>query len=346
MDRPLARILHVEPRMLTSRVSVKRVPFEGRPSERIRMWLWGRNSVRSGIWFALLLGIGLNLLALVIACIIKVPMLGLQGDIDGIPMMLVATAGFSGALFGFLQAVAIFAVQLRSQQDTSMLPLTPLIARRYFTFLILGGVAGVTIANLIGSFAAPILPVGRNALAVLTWINLLAVPVATLFAFWYLATIVSEAGEADMDIALPVLRATMRAQAVADARVVALLNEYGNALESTGIKYNPFAGSRQWSQNNSIRRIMFTKSGVIRDLDCKRLQRVGKLLEQLHPRPELSITVAFDQPLTTESALILTWDVGYNPDTPSEAPAISDEFTKKLGSALNQSIIVNKGVTE
>lgn len=339
IDRPLARILRTDPRMLSSRVALERVPFKGSVSERIRLWLWERHSVRSCIWLAILLSIGLCLTALGVALVIDVPMLGPRVYIDGIPSMLIATAGYGGAIFGFLQAVTIFAVQLRSQQDTSMLPLVPLIARRYFTFLILGSVAGVTIANLIASFAAPVLPVSRSALAALTWINLLAVPAVTLSAFWYLAAIVSEIGDADMDIALPVLRATMRAQALADIRKITLLNAYGSALERAGIKCIPFAESRLDVGNKSIERIEFTKSGVVHDLDCIRLQRVGILLRQVSPPPEALVAVVYGQTIQKDDALILAWDSSRTPISSGGAPAISNELRRQIRTALNSSHI-------
>lgn len=340
IDRPLARLLRTKPRMLSSRVSVERVPFRGPLRLRIKLWLWELHSVRSGICLAIALGVGLCALALGAAMVCDVPMLGPHGDIDGIPMTLVATAGYSGALFGFLQAVAIFAVQLRSQQDTSMLPLIPLIARRYFTFLILGSVAGVTIANLLASFAAPILLDDRSSLAALTWINLLAVPAATLAAFWYLSAIVSEAGDADMDIALPVLRATMRAQSRSDTLRVAMLSAYISALDNAHIEYNPFAELRLTTKNKLIQRIQLQKSGVVHDLDCIRLESIRKIVEQFSPRPEVAITVAIDQHVPSNCAMILAWSSGGPTPHATPPPSWSDDIQRRLESSLNAAIFV------
>ena len=269
-------------------------------------------------------------------------MLGLQSDIDGIPTMIIATAAYLGGLFGFLQAVTIFAVQLRSQQDTAMLPLTPLIARRYFTFIILGAIAGVTIANLLAALAAPVLPVSRSAFGALSWINLFAVPGATIAAFWYLAKIVSEAGEADMDVALPVLRATMRAQTHADARQVELLNQYGRCLEVAGIKYDPFANSRLRATRATVVRITFGEPGTVHDVDCHRLSRVAQLLTTIPSSPQAAVTVAVGQTLSSDNALVLTWE---SPAAPAEAPSatpISDEIQHRLGAALVGVLIVRR----
>lgn len=333
LDRPLARLLRLKPRMLTSRVSIKRVPFKGTRRERIRYWVWEHHSVRSGLWVAILTGVGLCILSLGVAAIIDVPMLGPQTDIDGIPTTLVATAGYGGALFGFLQAVAIFAVQLRSQQDTSMLPLTPLIARRYFTFFIMASIAGVTIANLIASFAVQLLPELQRAFAALILLNMLAVPALTLAALWYLTTIVAEAGEADMDIALPVLRATMRAQSTADARTVALLNEYVEALKEATIEYSPFAGTSLASATTPRVRVPFRKPGVIHDLDCTRLSRIGELLDGLDDRPKAAI--AFANALSENDALLLDWE-----GTGSADGRVDARTQRKLSSLLNSSFYV------
>lgn len=337
LDRPLAWLLRLKPRMLTSRVAIRRVPYSGTRRDRIRYWIWEHHSVRSGLWVAFLVGVGLCILSLGIAGIIDVPMLGPQTDIDGMPTTLVATAGYGGALFGFLQAVAIFAVQLRSQQDTSMLPLTPLIARRYFTFLILASVAGVTIANLLGSFAAPVIPELRRAFAALTWINMIAVPAMTLAALWYLTTIVAEAGEADMDIALPVLRATMRAQSVADARTVALLNEYVESLKEATIEYSPFAGTSLAAAAKPRVRIPFRRAGIIQDLDCTRLSRIGEILDALDDRPKAAVTVAFANALSDDDALLLDWD-----STGPTDERLDRHTRRKLSSLLKSSFYVKR----
>jgi len=323
--------------MLTSRIAIRRVPFSGTRRDRIRYWIWEHHSVRSGLWVAFLLGVGLCILSLGMAAVIDVPMLGPQTDIEGMPTTLVATAGYGGALFGFLQAVAIFAVQLRSQQDTSMLPLTPLIARRYFTFLILASVAGVTIANLLGSFAAPVIPELRRAFAALTWINMIAVPAMTLAALWYLTTIVAEAGEADMDIALPVLRATMRAQSVADAHTVALLNEYVESLKEATIEYSPFAGTSLAAAAKPRVRIPFRRAGIIQDLDCTRLSRIGEILDALDDRPKAAVTVAFANALSDDDALLLDWD-----STGPTDERLDRHTRRKLSSLLKSSFYVKR----
>lgn len=342
-DRPLAFLLRLNPRMLSSRVSVSRVPFQGTLPERIRLWLWEKHSVGTGLLLSAVIGISMCMLALVSSYLFNIPMLGLQSDVDGIPTMIIATAAYLGGVFGFLQAVTIFAVQLRSQQDTSMLPLTPLIARRYFTFLILGAIAGVTIANLLAAIAAPVLPVSRSAFGALSWLNLLAVPVATMAAFWYLAKIVSEAGEADMDVALPVLRATMRTQTLADARQIALLNEYGRCLDAAGIKYDPFALSSLRATRATTLRIAFGRPGTAFDLDCHRLNKVARLLRAVNSSPQVSVTVAIGETLSIDNALILTWE---SPATSAaQAPPttpIGDEQLRRLRAVLSGIFLVRR----
>jgi hypothetical protein len=341
IDRPLAILLRLEPRLLTSRVLVARVPFPGTFAERVRYWLWESHSVRAGICMSLLIGIGMCLLALGASSTFRIPMLGVRSDIDGMPTMIIAGAAYLGGLFGFLQAVTIFAVQLRSQQDTSMLPLTPLIARRYFTFFVLGAIAGVTIANLVAALATPVLPVNRSVLAALSWLNLFAVPGATVTALWYLATIVSEAGEADMDIALPILRATMRAQTHADAHQVEILNEYGRRLDAAEIRYDPIADSSLRSSTNMVR-VAFGRPGVLIDVDCHRLSSVGQLLKEIPSSPEAAVTVALGQPIQSDNALILRWASLATP-TPSASLPLKEELQTKLGSALAGVFVVQRG---
>lgn len=343
IDRPLAFLLRLEPRMLSSRVIVNRVPFPGTIAERASSWLWENHSVGTGIWLSLLIGIGMCSVALGASSVFSIPMWGLKGDIDGIPTMIIAAAAYLGGLFGFLQAVTIFAVQLRTQQDTSTLPLTPLIARRYFTFFVLGAIAGVTIANLVGALAAPVLPVSRCALGALSWLNLLAVPGATIAALWYLATIVSEAGEADMDVALPILRATMRAQTHAEAIQIERLNEYGRCLEAAGIKYDPFAGTSLRAGIAVTARIPFGHPGTVRDLDCYRLSKVAQTLKTVPSSPQAAVTIALGQTVQDDNAMILTWESPANPKTtePAKAP-VDENLRKALQSVLAGLFIVQR----
>lgn len=341
-DRPLAVALRLKPRMLSSRVRVARVPFRGSVLERIRLWLWEKHSVRAGIFLSVLLGVGMYAAAVGASFAFRIPMFEPQDDSDGIPTMIIATAAYLGGLFGFLQAVTIFAVQLRSQQDTAMLPLTPLIARRNFTFIILGAIAGVTIANLIAALAAPLLPVSQSAFVALSCLNLLAVPGATIAALWYLAKVVSEAGEADMDVALPILQATMRAQTHADALQVELLNQYGRLLDVAGITFDPFADSSLRASRATVVRIRFGKPGTIHDVDCHRLNRVARLLTTVPSSPKAAVTVAVGQSLTNDNALVLTWESpAPHRDAPS-ATALSHELQRKLGAALVGVLIVGR----
>jgi hypothetical protein len=330
--------------MLSSRVIVTRVPFPGTVAERARSWLWAMHSAGAGILLALLIGFGMCLVALGASSVFSIPMLGLKGDIDGIPTMIIAAAAYLGGLFGFLQAVTIFAVQLRSQQDTSMLPLTPLIARRYFTFFVLGAIAGVTIANLVGALAAPVLPVSRSTLGALSWLNLFAVPGATLAALWYLATIVSEAGEADMDVALPILRATMRAQTHAEAFQIEMLNEYARCLEAVGIKYDPFADTGLRASTAVTVRILFGHPGTVRDLDCHRLRTVAQKLKSIPSSPEAAFTIALGQDIQGDNAMLLTWESRATPRATEPAkPPIDEETRRALQSLLAGVFIVQRG---
>jgi len=308
LDRPLAYVLRLDPRLLSSRISIKPVPISGSLWLRFKSWLWEQHSVQTGVLLAILFGVDLCLIAWTVSKVIDVPMLGRENDIGGFPTLLIAAAAYSGTLFGFLQAVTIFAVQIRSQRDTSILALTPLIARRHLAFLLLGTVAGVTVANLLGSFAVPLLPISRSALGALVWVDLIAVPGETIVAVGYLASIISEVADADIDVALPILRATMRAQIVEDGRTLALLNEYVRTLEAAGIRYDPFADTRLAKLNSKTERIPFARPGVVVDVDCHRLRLLNQLLAELDPVPQVAVTATIDQRVSREDVLVLRWE--------------------------------------
>lgn len=308
LDRPLATVLRLEPRLLSSRVVVARVPFQGSATQRIQHWLWERHTIYTGMTLASGIGFAIFVLGFAVSAFVSDRPQGSECAADTASAPNMDTAAYLGGLFGFLQAVTIFAVQLRSQRDSSMLSLTPLIARRYFAFLILGFIAGVAIANLLAVLAAPVLSVGRTTFAILGWFNLFAVPLSTLAAFWYLAKIVSEAGQGDMDVAIPVLRATMRQQALDDARKAAMLNEYENCLEAAGIRYDRFGAAIARGDRISAVQLPFGPSGDIYEVDCHRLNEVGRLLGAIRPLPQAVISVAVGEACSGESALILTWE--------------------------------------
>lgn len=343
IDRPLASLLQLEPRMLSSRAKVTRVPFSGTLRERARSWIWEKHSVRSAVLVSLGVGVGMWLAALTASRILDVPMLGPSHDIDGIPTLIIAAAAYLGGLFGFLQAVTIFAVQIRSQRDTSILPLTPLIARRYFAFFILGAIAGVTIANLVAAFSAPLLPLNRTMLGALTWLNIIAVPGATIAALWYLSTIVSDAGEADMDVALPILRATMRAIARDEAHKLQMINEYEKCLNIAGIEYNRFASVPSGTRPNPSLRIPFGRPGTVIDMDCHRLKRVTKILTSIPSSPKAVTTIAIGQAIQSDNSLILISSMPATPNERSPAAASADGKTrKKLQNKLNSTFIIRR----
>lgn len=346
LDRPLAFLLRLEPRLATTRVAVRRIPFSGTLPERAALWLWEKHSVLASIKLALLVATGMVLLSLAAPHVFSTVPRSCKSDLEGLSNMIFAAAAYLGGLFGFLQAVTIFAVQLRSQQDASMLPLTPLIARRYFAFFILGSIAGVTIANLIAALAVPVLPLSRYSLMILVGLDIIALPVATLAALWYLARIISEAGDADVDVAMPVVKATMRAQAWADTHEEEMAKEYIRCLEIAGIQYNPFADSGLRPKSATSVRIPLGASGTIRDLDLHRLNALAGLLRTIRPVPTTSVPIAFGQAVKRDTVLVLTWGSLATTDStePAKAP-VSDDVLVGLRSAVEGVFIVRKEST-
>ncbi|MCW5757303.1 MAG: hypothetical protein KIT54_08720 [Phycisphaeraceae bacterium] len=310
LDKPLSWVCWVRPRLLSSYVKSTPVAFRGSRVERVQFWLWRLQSPRGSVGGALVLAAAMVTVALLLGRLGLAPLLGGQDDIQGMAVAMGVTAGYCGALFGFMQAVAVFAVQLRTHQDDSVRPLSPLIARKYLTFILLAAIASVTIANLVLALAAPLVGPSPGVYGAMTWIDIVAVPGVTLAALWYLAAVVSDAGSDDMEMAIPVITMAMRDQLARDARHERLLNAYGHALNAARIEYNPFSGTRLARSGKHTGAIDLPRSGVAIDADCHRLHRLGMELKVLSGHPKASVDLLVGQAFQEGKAFVLQWDQG------------------------------------
>jgi hypothetical protein len=189
---------------------VAQISFRGTQGDLARAWLWSKHTVRGAI------GAG----AIVVAVIVAVGWL-----ISALPWppkpslewafgLGTTLAAVLGGLFGVLQTILVFAVQLRSPQNALARPLTPIVVRRYYTFFILGGIAGAAVACLLALVLATL---GYFAiLGGIIALSLLVIPAAFALALWLLAKIVADASTGDIQITLPVLAQAMRARLHSD----------------------------------------------------------------------------------------------------------------------------------
>jgi hypothetical protein len=321
--------------MLSSRISPVKT-FIG-----VKGWLWGHHRVGVGVWTAILTSFGLCGLSIGLGQFVGLPMMGSCSAIAGLPTLIVATAAYAGGLFGFLQAVTIFAVQLRTQQDTSALSLTPLLARRYHTFYVLGLIAGVTMANLFASFAVPILPVADKHLAALTWVNFVFVPLVTVLALRYLTLIIAEAGQQGMSVALPVLRGALQVQALEDVKMVRLVDRYGSLLDEVGVEFSFFIDRPFANGAGGILKIPLHRKGEIVDVDCFRLREIGSIARQLPGSPKLHLTALVGRLVGRKNGAIIVWDKAME-DMPDE----NDVRVMKIAKVMQKAFIINRKVEQ
>ncbi len=302
LDRPLARLLGCQPRMLSSRVEVQQVPFRGNLHDRACAWLWSRRTVGWAIGSGAIVATTVVAAGSLIGLLPSVPQPGTE-----VAHALVTTlAAVLGGLFGVLQTIVVFAVQLRSPQNALARPLTPLVARRYYSFFILGGIAGATVAYLLALTIAalgycPILG-GVSALSAVV------VPTAFGFALWLLAKIIAESSAGDMKVALPVLTEAMRIRANGDRKIEARRVEFRRFLSAAGAAYMPFLFSRAPGPETSRSRVDLPGMGVVADLDCYRFLRATGAVRRALPDTRISVQVAPGDLPPHDAAVVLSAD--------------------------------------
>lgn len=287
-DRLLSRILFLQPRFLSNRVPLPKHTVPGGLRDQIQYWIWRRHSPSEAAWTALLIAIDIVLVALAIGVVFDASPPPTEAPFRWASPDLVAIAGYAGAIFGFLQAVLVFVAQIRSQQDSSMLPLTSMWARKYHAFEILALSAGIAIANLavslLGAFLSslgdPISWISKLYAPMLA-INMVALPTMTALSLWMLASIIVDAGNTDTQAIKNVLRAAMATAAIEDAKLVGSANLFAAELEAVGLKYSPFAHTRLDTTRSTSMALDIGSSGAFTDVDCIALHRFANLCKSM-----------------------------------------------------------------
>ncbi len=291
LDKPLSKLLGIEPRLLSSRVKLEPVRFEGRLGERWQFWLWQVQSWRGSLTLSLAVFDFILLISILLAWLGLTPSWR-PTDPVAIAAGPGAAAAYSGLLFGFLLTVALFAVQVRaSRQDPSVLPLAPMISKKHRTFIVLALTAGVAMANLFFVFAGPVFALEPAILSALGILNGPLLAFLTLMAIWYMSRVLSDAGAADLDMAMPAIDMAMREQLAVDTYLETLHEAYDAARDGCGITYDPYMGMGLSSPADKAEAIAIARSGVAGDVDCIRLHMLGCISRQLGARLFVSLRV-------------------------------------------------------
>jgi hypothetical protein len=204
LSSPLAPLLSFESRVLSARAEVHQVSPKRTWRERACTWLWSRHTVGWAIGTGAVVAAALVVAGGLISVLPWMPQLRTARAVE----LVTTLAAALGGLFGVLQTILVFAVQLRSPQNALARPLAPIVARRYYSFFILGGIAGATVAHLL---ALTLAALGcRAILTGFSIVGIVVIPSAFGFALWLLAKIVAEASTGDIKVALPVLAESMR----------------------------------------------------------------------------------------------------------------------------------------
>ena len=358
LDRPLARLLGCSPRMLSSRVEVQQVPFRGTPRERLRAWFWSKHSVGWAIGAAVASAVFMLLamyassdsqpspkrelgpIARALAHWLSDP----SNEREECLTLAITAASVLAGLFGVVQTVLIFVVELRRERDGQAEAASSLILRRYFSFHILGGLAGATVTSLAALvlMSLPGLPgPGINAIAS---INLIAVSIALAAAFWLFVRILNEASESSFDLALPVAKAGMRAHALKldrDARsqevLRAVLAAYGAELVDPD--------RMPWGVAEHVDlELPLDSPGALVDVDCYRLGEAIGAARSAVPGSQVRLTILLGFPLRTPRGLILRFRPTTLPPEHREAPNLHEVTRQRIVRDFLRAFQVRKGV--
>lgn len=307
LDKPLAGLLGIEPRLLTSRVKLEPVRFEGTLRERWQLWLWQVQSWRGSLTLSLAVFDFILLIAILLAWLGLTPSWR-PTDPVAIAAGPGAAAAYSGLLFGFLLTVALFAVQVRaSRQDTSVLPLSPMISKKHRTFIVLSLTAGVAIANLFFAFAGPVFGIQPAMLSAVGIMNGPLLATLTLMAIWYMSRVLADAGAADLEMAMPAIEMAMREQLALDSHYAKQRATYKAWMSECGIEINPLMFYIGAITGHRVETITLDSAGIVVDVDCYRLYQLGSAIKTMESAPDVWLKPYFNDSIDDHPTFKLRW---------------------------------------
>lgn len=307
LDKPLSKLLGVEPRLLSSRVGIEPVRFEGTWQQHRKYWQWQVQTKLGSLTLSIAV-FDLVLASSLLLAWLDLPLSRLTQDQGLIAANPGAAAAYSGLLFGFLLTVAVFAVQVRAnRQDPSMLPLAPMISKKHRTFIVLSVTAGVALANLFFAFAGPVLGLPPALFAALSLVNWLLLASLTVMAIFYMSEVLEDAGAADLAMAMPAIEMAMREQQALDQHTKQLREAYDRQLADNHISYAPFIGMMPSASGKDFADLPIRLSGTIVDVDCFRLRRLASLSNKLVGLQKISVSRHMHDSVPTEKGFRLLW---------------------------------------
>jgi hypothetical protein len=344
LDRPLARLLGCSPRMLSSRVEVQQVPFRGTPGERVRAWFWSKHTVWGAMGVALLTIVLMSLAMYAVARWQPHP----QGELNPLVRafahwlsdpsnerdesftLAVAAASVLAGLFGVVQTGLIFLVELRGGRDGQAPSASALILRRYFSFFVLGPLAGATIASVAALAWMSFLGSSGRSVHATALVSLVAVAIALAAAFSLVVRILYEASESTFELALPVVKAAMRAQALKLDREARSREALRAVLAVYGAELVDIDRTHRAAPDCVDLELPLDSSGELADVDCYRLGCAISAAQSVVPGSEVRLGVQLGPGLLTLKKLILR----YRPtaiSTEQGAPAqLSDDARRRI----------------
>lgn len=306
LDKPLATLLLLEPRYLSNRVRIQRLKAPPVSVWWLRRWLWSQDSspLTSSI-ILLLIAVDLVLLSYVIGTVFLPSSNPVSGTISWVSPDLISVTGFVGAVLGSMQALIVFAVQLRSSQNTNALPVSTFFSRKYHAHEILALASGIALANIIVVHTGPLLAGSSHAhdawqsiyLPMLI-INIISISAMLMLNIWILANIVADANESDVEAVLPVFAHAMSVVRTGRSRVAMLQQLYLIEVATNKFSYNPLAGI-----SKDGKAIGLGLEGVLRDLDCSLLMRARDYSERIQVLESVEFLVAIGDELKPDAGL-------------------------------------------
>lgn len=296
-DRPLAKLLGLQPRYISNRVKkVQSLPRYGYVAT-LRRWLWLQPIETTCHWVLMWIAIDLILIATALGQNLPAATLSITQVSTWIIPGYFAVFAYLGALFGFLQAVLVFSSNTRWVGGVTLQPLTSYVIRQNHAFEVLALTGGLAVANLAVLFLYLLqtvsIPVSHIEIssAVFVWmtlIDLVLVPITTALSLRLLARIFSQTtGSGDVAPIMPVLRSLMSTALADGQRMSAIAAQFPDELEALGIRYDAFAQTSLSRDRDRRRSFEFGSSMKFIDLDLVAAEQFMRTANQLIDEPQI-----------------------------------------------------------
>lgn len=331
IDRPLSRMLGLEPRMLSNRIN--RNVNQSSLHESFQLWAWPQQSSKSAIFLGTLFALDLWLIAVAISRYIPLKFPNQPHDqSDSLALAIGATA-FCGTVLGFTQAIVAFMSQMRSQQSERGLSFIALVVRKHYSYWVFAFAAGLTILNAALSFSLLLFRTPEPVIVWILLIDLMMIPALTIVSLWFLTRMLIELGVPDIDTVISIYRSLLTEIHQKNVEFKGRENLSKKLLEEVGIKFDFHADSRIRMNLDDIPVYLYT-GGHVSDIDCYKLRSLSQKIQQAFPARESIVSVLVGSSVNEKDRMLLKSGSDKKVSDDDLEPKAPDYITKLLNDSF------------